>query len=318
MKTIRIATLGTPHDYQTSLIPIAINSLGYKIDWVTPTKADLIILGPFLDTEKKKYRWCPKPLRPLTSSADNSLQKLLNTRKIEPLTLFHTQENVRYDQVKADYSISFDLGVQSDKHLRFPYWMEMLDWSHEGIIGNTNPRYGELIKITTLMSPLGNQFLARGNSCAMLSSHLREPRGSLYSAIENTIPIQGFGAYFDKSIKDHHSSGFLKKDILKKFSFNLCPENGLYPGYYTEKIPEAFNSGCLPIAWADQNVGADFNPNAIINMLNLAEQGYDSISLALSNPKILERYQDEALIIKKPSIANLSGFLIEVLKNIKS
>jgi hypothetical protein len=317
MRTIRIATLGTPHDYRTSLIPIAINFLGYKIDWVAPTKADLVILGPFLDPQKKKYGWCPKPLRALASSVDNSLQEFLNTRKLQPLTLFHTQENVRYDQVKADYSISFDLGVQSDKHLRFPYWMEMLDWSHEGIIGNTNPRYGELIKISTLMSPLGNEFLARGNSCAMLSSHLREPRGSLYRAIENVIPIQGFGAHFDKSIKDHHSSGFLKKDILKKFSFNLCPENGLYPGYYTEKIPEAFNSGCLPITWADQNIDADFNPNAIINMLNLAKQGYESIYLALSNPKILQRYQDETLIINKPSIEKLTSFLIEVLKNIK-
>ena len=316
MKTIRIATLGTPHDYQTSLIPIAINSLGYKIDWVTPTKADLIILGPFLDTEKKKYRWCPKPLRPLTSSADNSLQKLLNTRKIEPLTLFHTQENVRYDQVKADYSISFDLGVQSDKHLRFPYWMEMLDWSHEGIIGNTNPRYGELIKITTLMSPLGNQFLARGNSCAMLSSHLREPRGSLYSAIENTIPIQGFGAHFDKSIKDHHSSGFLKKDILKKFSFNLCPENGLYPGYYTEKIPEAFNSGCLPITWADENIDADFNPQAFLNLLPSFKNNFQDLKDILHSKVEMESYQSQPLLIQKPTIDSLNIFLRNILKSV--
>lgn len=114
MKTIRIATLGTPHDYQTSLIPIVIDSLGYEIDWVTPTKADLIILGPFLEPQKKKYGWCPKPLRPLASSVDHSLQKLLITRKYQPVKLFHTQENVRYDQVKADYSISFDLGVQSE------------------------------------------------------------------------------------------------------------------------------------------------------------------------------------------------------------
>lgn len=316
MKNIRIATLGTPHDYQYSLLPIAINALGYKIDWVAPTKADLLILGPFLDPQKKKYGWCPKPLRSLVSSVDQPLQELLNTRKYQPIKLFHTQENVRFDQVQADYSISFDLGVQSDKHLRFPYWMEMLDWSHEGITGNTNPRYGELMKISTLMSPLGKQFLARGNSCAMLSSHLREPRGSLYRAIEKIISTQGFGSHFDKSIKDHHSSGFLKKDILEKFSFNLCPENGLYPGYYTEKIPEAFNSGCLPITWADENISADFNPNALINMLNLAESGYESISLTLLNPKILERYKDEALIIKKPSIEKFSNFLRKILRNI--
>ena len=316
MKTIRIATLGTPHDYQTSLIPIVINSLGYKINWVTPTKADLMILGPFLDTQKKKYGWCPKPLRPLACSVDNSLQELLNTRKLQPLTLFHTQENVRYDQVKADYSISFDLGVQSDKHLRFPYWMEMLDWSHEGIIGNTNPRYGELIKISTLMNPLGNQFLARGNSCAMLSSHLREPRGSLYRAIENVIPIQGFGAHFDKTIKDHHSSGFLKKDILKKFSFNLCPENGLYPGYYTEKIPEAFNSGCLPITWTDENINADFNPQAFLNLLPFATQRYEFAITELLDRKAQERFSNQPLLIIEPTLEPLKERLILIINSI--
>ena len=46
----------------------------------------------------------------------------------------------------------------------------------------------------------------------------------------------------------------------------MCPENGLYPGYYTEKIPEAFYSGCLPITWADENIVADFNSRAFLNL----------------------------------------------------
>jgi hypothetical protein len=315
MKNIRIATLGTPHDYQYSLLPIAINALGYKIDWVAPTKADLLILGPFLEPQKKKYGWCPKPLRSLVSSVDQPLQKLLNTRKYQPVKLFHTQENVRYDQVQADYSISFDLGVQSDKHLRFPYWMEMLDWSHEGITGNTNPRYGELMKISTLMSPLGKRFLTRGNSCAMLSSHLREPRGSLYRAIEKIISIQGFGAHFDRSIKDHHSSGFLKKDILAQFSFNLCPENGLYPGYYTEKIPEAFNSGCLPITWADENIDADFNPRAFLNLLPLFKNNFQNLKDIFYKKAELDNYQSQALLIQQPTMEPLNIFLRNILKS---
>ena len=309
MKNIRIATLGTPHDYQSSLLPIVIGSLGYEIDWVAPTKADLVILGPFQDSSKKKYRWCPKPLRHLASSMDQSLNELLKTRKYQPLTLFHTQENVRHDHLKADYSISFDLGVESDKHFRLPYWMEMLDWSHEGITSNTNPRYGELIKISTLMSPLGGRFLSRGGSCVLLSSHLREPRGSLYKALEKIIPIQGHGAHFDQSIRSHHASGFFKKDLLEKFSFNLCPENGLYPGYYTEKIPEAFNSGCLPITWADNNLRFDFNPNALINLLDFASQGYDSVSSILLNSNVLEQFEEEALLTTQPSLEGLVKFI---------
>lgn len=317
MKNIRIATLGTPHDYQSSLLPIVISSLGYKIDWVTPTKADLVILGPFQDPSKKKYRWCPKPLRHLASSMDQFLNVLLKTRKYQPLTLFHTQENVRHDHIKADYSISFDLGVDSDRHFRLPYWMEMLDWSHEGITSNTNPRYGELIKISTLMSPLGDRFLGRGGSCVLLSSHLREPRGSLYKAIENIIPIQGYGAHFDQSIRSHHTSGFLKKDLLEKFSFNLCPENGLYPGYYTEKIPEAFNSGCLPITWAEENISSDFNPRAFLNLLSYATEGYEAAITQLLDSKTLEKFSNEQLLIGKPTLEPIRENLKLIINSIK-
>lgn len=316
MKTIRIAAIGTPKDYPSSLLPILIKHLGYMIDWVRPAKADLVILGPFLDPQKKKFGWCPKPLRPIASTTDNMLKEIFKARKYEPLKIFHTQENTRYNEVKADYSISFDLGVQSDKHFRFPYWMEMLDWSHEGIIGNTNPRYGELMKISALMSPLGNQFLNRGNSCALLTSHFREPRSSLYTALERAIPIEGFGAYFNNAIRDHHSSGLLKKDILDKFSFNLCPENGLYPGYYTEKVPEAFHSGCLPITWADENISVDFNPKAFLNLLPLFKNNFLGLENALLDKSEIESYQTQSLLLREPSLMELKIYLKKILGNL--
>jgi hypothetical protein len=310
MKLIKIATKGVPHDYQSSLLPIVIQSMGYRIDWVNHDQADLQILGTFFKDNQKPFRWLPKPLRPLAS---NSMNAISTKRKQDPLKLFHTQENERHDFVKADYSISFDLGVQSNHHLRFPYWMEMLDWAHEGVLGNANPRYGKLLSISTLMSPLGDQYLKRGRTCAILSSHLREPRGSLFKALEKVISIQGFGAFFNKEIKNHHSSGFLKMAILKDFSFNLCPENGLYPGYYTEKIPEAFYSGCLPITWADDNIGVDFNPSAFLNLEPLFKSDFQELSEILLNEKRLEAYQSEALLTISPSLEPLKKFLSKII-----
>ena len=309
MNPIKIATTGVPHDYQSSLLPIVIQSMGYKIEWVNASESDLLILGPFYKSQKA-YKWCPKPLRPFLSK---SISILNLDRKLGPLKLFHTQENERHDFVDADYSISFDLGVQSDRHLRFPYWMEMLDWSHEGITGNTNPRYGELLNISTLMSPLGDRYLKRGGSCALLSSHLREPRGSLFNALEKVIPTYGFGASFNKDIKNHHSSGFLKRDVLNDFSYNLCPENGLYPGYYTEKIPEAFYSGCLPITWADENISVDFNANAFINLQPLFKSNFANLQDILLDREKLELYKNQPLLKDKPSIEPLKEYLKLIL-----
>ena len=313
MKSIKIATKGVPHDYQSSLLPIVIESMGYQIDWVNHDRADLLILGPFFKENQKPYRWLPKPLRPLASQSMNAIS---TKRRQDPLKLFHTQENERHDFVNADYSISFDLGVQSNNHMRFPYWMEMLDWSHEGILGNTNPRYGELLSISNLMSPLGDQYLKRGGTCALLSSHLREPRGSLFKALEKVIPTQGFGAFFNKEIKSHHSSGFLKMDILKDFSFNLCPENGLYPGYYTEKIPEAFYSGCLPITWADDNISVDFNPSAFLNLEPLFKSNFQELPDFFRNKEKLEAYQSQSLLQNKPSIEPLKDYLKVILSDL--
>ena len=315
MKSIKIATNGVPHDYRSSLLPIVIESMGYQIDWVNSDAADLLILGPFYDKNQKPHRWCPKPLRPLLSK---SIEALSTNKKQGPLRLFHTQENERHDYIDADYSISFDLGVLSNHHFRFPYWMEMLDWSDEGVTGNVNPRYGELLNVSTLMSPLGDRYLKRGGKCAMLSSHLREPRGSLFKALEKVVPTQGFGAFFNKEIKDHHSSGFLKKDVLKEFSYNLCPENGLYPGYYTEKIPEAFYSGCLPITWADENIVADFNSRAFLNLEPLFKSDFRELPDILLTQERLESYQSEPLLLSRPSLEPLKQYLRQILSEATS
>ena len=61
MGQIKIATLGTPHDYK-SLIPTIINYLGWNISWSTPRSCDLLVLGSFHKT-KKSLRFLPKKSR---------------------------------------------------------------------------------------------------------------------------------------------------------------------------------------------------------------------------------------------------------------
>lgn len=315
-KSIRIACLGVPSDYRTGLVPLAIKNLGYPIDWVAPHRADLVVYGSFYDLNAPRLRWLPKSWRQGAAAAVDAIEKQLAKRRIPPLTLFHTGENLRHDHIKADYSISHDLNVKSDKHLRLPYWMEMVDWSHEGLMGNANPRYGQLLNLERLQSPLGHQFLTREQKGVLLSSHLREPRASALSALQKLMPVDGFGPYFDKQIKDHHSSNFLKKDILTSYAYNLCPENGVYPGYVTEKIPEAFAAGCLPITYVDQSVDVDFNPGAFINLAPMAEGSYDRLEEILQSKIILEAYTGEPLITQRPSLEPLRNFLKNIASNI--
>ena len=311
-KTIRIACFGTPSDYRTSLVPLMIQGLGYKIDWTSPLRADLVIYGSFYDSNAPRLRWLPRSWRQRAGMYVDAIEQQLIKRRIPPVTLFHTGENLRHNHIKSDFAISHDLNVPSEKHTRLPYWMEMIDWSHEGLIGNSNPRYGQLLKLSTLQAPLGDQFLKRVQKAVIMTSHLREPRASCLVALQNLMPVDGMGPYFDSQIKDHHSSPFKKRDILQSYAFNLCPENGIHPGYVTEKIPEAFAAGCLPITFVDEAVSVDFNPKAFINLGPMAKNSFEELGQILQSKALLDAYAEEPLMTQIPSLRNLKKFLQNV------
>lgn len=303
-KQIRIATRGVAQDYRESLVPLCLQSLGYSITWTQPERADLLIYGPFFKADQKPYRWLPRALRPTWAAM---VESRLPTHR--PLTLFQTGENLRHNHIPCDYALSFDLGVDSPNHLRMPYWMEMVDWSHEGVTGNTNPRFGQLLSIDRLLQPLGHAFLRRPQLAAIFASHLQEPRHTLVQQVGKILPVQGFGPYFDSNIRHHSQSDFIKLDALKDFAFNLCPENTMYPGYYTEKIPEAFMAGCLPLAWVDSNVKVDFNPAAFINLSPMMFNNFEELNEILGNKMALEQYAGQPLLEQPPSIKPLLSFI---------
>lgn len=314
MAEIRISTLGVPSDYKKSLVPAICCSLGYRIEWVDPKKCDLMIIGPFHNLTKKKLAWCPKPLRPIFSSLGDGIRSITTSSHKQPLILFQTGENLRYDHVSNDYALTFDLGVSNPHHLRMPYWMEVADWSDQGVTGNTNPRYGRLLDINLLIQPLGSAFLDRPQKAAIFASHLREPRNSLLNAVKKQIEVVEFGKPFNPNIKNHSESGLIKFDELQAFAFNLCPENSMHPGYYTEKIPEAFMAGCLPITWADENVRVDFNPQAFINLAPMSSNHFAELGEILHSKSKLEQYAEQPLLLQKPSLDPLKNYLKNVIQ----
>lgn len=312
LKPIKIATQGVAKDFSSSLFPAILESLGYKPIWTKLELSDLVVIGPFWE-QKKSFNWIPKPLRPILGNF-GSIQSKKNDEQQGPLKLFITGENVRHDFYHCDYAITFDLGVTNSSHFRMPYWMEMVDWSGEGVTGNQNPRYGRLLSLERLMQPLGKDFLSRPQKAAIFASHLREPRGTLLEAVKQQIEVVEFGRSFDQTVKNHLESGIIKYDELQKVAFNLCPENGMHPGYYTEKIPEAFMAGCLPITWVDENVKTDFNPNAFINLAPMSHNHFSELQEILHSQKILSAYAEQALILNKPSIEPLKNFIRSIIQ----
>jgi hypothetical protein len=231
-------------------------------------------------------------------------------RKIAPQVLYQTGENTRWNAINSQYSISSDLGITSPNHFRFPLWMAMFDWKHEGVVSQGEERFGPPVQIEQLMQPLGSQ-AGRKAKAILISSHQKEPRATLLEAVKKVMKVDCYGSAFPS--KD--GSRFLKVDVCRDKQFALCPENSMSPGYYTEKIPDAFAAGCVPITWCDENVRHDFNPDAIINMARFAGIGYANGLQEAIQPQSLAKIREQSLLLNRPSLDGIKTFLLKVLSD---
>ena len=83
----------------------------------------------------------------------------------------------------------------------------------------------------------------------------------------------------------------------------------MYPGYYTEKVPESYAAGSIPITWADQNIGMDFKVGSYINLADYASMGYGAgvrKELAYEN---LQRLCSTPLLEHEPDFQGLLEFV---------
>jgi len=289
-----------------------------KIKITSVNECDFLIFGPY-----DQYSIKRKILNTLRQKVNNiekifpNLDVYLINRKIKPLRLFYSQEYYGFPSTtKYDFAITPHLGISKKNHFRFASWKDSIDWSHEGIhreLITDVKRFGEYYNINDLISPQGNSFLKKERKICLITSHLNEPRKSIYEELSKNFIIDGYGPYFDKNITNHNASKFTKKEILKNYSFNLCPENALYPGYYTEKVPDAFLGKCLPLAWADNYINCDFNEKSFINLYNYTKENYSEINYLLKDDIFLKKFSDQPLLINTPNLNLEISFLKKIL-----
>jgi hypothetical protein len=287
-----------------------------KIEIVAAVKSDFLIFGPF-DTNSLKRRFFNIAKRRFNfiENVRPNIDLYLLNRKIKPIRIFFSHENYSFPEVKYDYSITSHFGINEQTHLRFPLWKYLINWDHIGLERKLDAhikRFDNFYSIKDLTSPQGETFLKKEKKMCILCSHLDEPRKSMIIYFSKKFQIDGFGPYFNKSIKNHNSNPLSKKEILKKYAFNLCPENSLYPGYYTEKVPEAFIGKSLPLTWADENINKDFNKKSFVNLLNYSKDNYLEISNLLKNEEFLKKFATEPLLLKKPNLDKEINFLKKI------
>ena len=194
---------------------------------------------------RDKYTFQPtdKPDYLFYTPADNT------HHDFDCIRIFWTGENVIPNFNYCDYAIGFSDLSFGDRYLRLPLWAMCRD---------DIARAREKETLLTRDQALDRPFCATVISNSAQTDGVRE---KLFHALSAYKPVASDGRW-------RNSVGGPVPDKIqfqKGYKFCLCAENTYAPGYTTEKLLEAFASGCVPIYYGDPLAVRDFNPKAFIN-----------------------------------------------------
>lgn len=189
--------------------------------------------------------------------------------------IFYTGENLRPNYNDCQYSLTFDFDSYNGKNIRLPLWILQIDWFNK--TNYTNPQYViplEEIRTNPLTKKNKDKF------CCIVFNSRSPHRWEIIEKLGKYKKVDCYGKPFGNWFYGEDN----KLKTISNYKFNICFENSISPGYYTEKMIHAKTAGCLPLYWADNNSHKDFNPRSFLNL-------YDFDSLDSFIEKII--YLDE-------------------------
>lgn len=128
------------------------------------------------------------------------------------------------------------------KQIRFPIWLIYYPFynfkSENNIINYLNNKYRENIKKNKIY--FGSMVCKhdRGGQRTLLYNELSK-YGNIYCP-----------SLFKNNINKIGNSSCDKINFISNSIYNICPENSKFENYYTEKIFQSLEAGCIPLYWA--------------------------------------------------------------------
>ncbi len=257
LRQIRVAHYGFWAGFQVSDLALRLPALGRKYELVADqAHPELVVFSVFPDKR-------------MPAVPDRGVP-----------TLFITGENVVPDMARCDFAISFQRDIDDPRHMRIPNWVQRFNWQG----------------VSPAMLLQGRR--ARGpvpaNFCAYLHNNRVPLREEFVRALSRHAAVDCPGLSMNNmpAIGAHPGA---KIDFLRDRRFAVAFENAVSPGYTTEKLPEAFLAGCVPIYAGDPLVGLDFNAAAF---LDLADHGsLEALAAAVreidASPAAWQRLRDQ-------------------------
>lgn len=166
--------------------------------------------------------------------------------------IYYTGENAVPDFNLCDYAIGFEPLQIGDRYIN--YSVAQADFHKDCVLME---RKNE----TLINAPFDRKF------CAMVVSNSinTEPtRDDFFYQLSKYKTVDSGGRHLNNiGLPDGVPD---KIEFLQNYKFSLAFENVSHVGYCTEKLPQSFAAGTVPIYWGDPNVSEYYNPKAFINL----------------------------------------------------
>jgi len=236
----------------------------------------------------------------------NSEPEFLSKKRI-----FYTGENLRpvfdsnttrtYNTFTGtcDFSLSFDFDDHDGKNIRLPLWYLYIDWFN--VKSYDNPNW--LIPIEYLSND--NEFTKKNKNkfCSTVFSSPYDTRFNMVNLLNTYKQVDCYGKIHNNKLPDGEK---YKMDTISNYKFNICFENSIYPGYFTEKLLHAKIAGCVPIYYSDKSYFNDFNEKCCINLIDF-ENEYDLFEYIkkIDSDEVLYKKIIEQPLFKEPLDLNI-------------
>ena len=103
------------------------------------------------------------------------------------------------------------------------------------------------------------------------------------------------------------------QNLQDRFVFAF--ENDLFPGYVTEKAPEAWATGAVPLYWGSDPKGFIYS-KAVINCADFQslEEFTEKVREVNKSKELWESYASQPLLLKRPNLDEVKAILTRVLQ----
>jgi hypothetical protein len=226
--------------------------------------------------------------------------------------IFFTGENERPPQGRWDAYLSFDVHSYDGRNSYLPLW-----WitSSDILVPTISPYLGRAITIEQMMTKRKPAYREREKFCVAFIGKAYPFRMQSIAALSKIGKVDVYGAIARNTRQTKAEEKF---EISQDYKFVYAFENDHFPGYVTEKLPEAWATGAVPLYWGS-DITNSMNPAAYLNAADFPtlEDFVKRVSQVSASESEWSEIASQPLLVQKPSIEGVVKNLERILQPLR-